>query len=657
MKKWKKSCSIIMATAVLTSVLPMGYSAKAEKKGNDEVTKETTFNQLLKETKAQVNAKDLEEGTYVDGESIVMYYSDQSAGNNPNLFGKDTKIEETWSFFDLESEESRTLIVSRVSSASMNTKQLIEYLLQNESILTAEPNYILERNSNAIKGIYGDYQWAIDNKGQNNGTEGCDINPEKIWKQTTGKEKVIAVLDTGVDYTHEDLKDNMWINPYRKNLKGVYGYDFVNEDSNPMDDNGHGTHCAGIIAATGKGVTGVSSNSKIMALKVLDEEGQGDIANVIEAYQYIDNALKLGVDIVAINDSWEIWRPSTILDFLINLVGKKGAITVNSVANNGNDMEGGRQYTWGTPSDYRIAVTASTEDDELETYADFSSVLVDLAAPGTNILSTVPTDTYNPTIHGDNKEYSELYLDFNQAFPISAIKTFQSCNSGKVEMSISNQANFGLKNVAGSALCMKVTVKGPGEYGFYVPINLPESSTDYYASASIKIQLDNGDGSKYVLPSVGYGIDKLAKLKKGSQNSIADLNCANVKAIPAKAAYWTVVSEDTNLREASGTEDAIWFALSAEEAGEYSIFIDNVGFSKKDMDKREFGKYAFCSGTSMAAPYVTGAVALIKECYPTLPSKELRNLVAKTVRKVPCMEDKVISGGILDLSKIICYLQ
>ena len=99
----------------------------------------------------------------------------------------------------------------------------------------------------------------------------------------------------------------MWENTYQPKLRGEYGYDFANADTDPMDDEGHGTHCAGIIGAKGDngvGVSGMNHNVKIMALKTLDDEGSGYEDDFVDAYNYINKALNLGVNIAAINNSW-----------------------------------------------------------------------------------------------------------------------------------------------------------------------------------------------------------------------------------------------------------------------------------------------------------------------------------------------------------------
>ena len=181
------------------------------------------------------------------------------------------------------------------------------------NVLYAEPNYILQITQVPSDPRLAD-MWGLENTGQTAGTIDADIDAAAAWDVTTGsRSTVVAVIDTGVDYTHPDLATNIWVNADEIAGDGVdndnngytddvHGYDFINRDGDPMDDQGHGTHVAGTVGAAGDnglGVTGVNWNVQLMALKFLGADGSGTTADAIEAIYYArDN----GADVI--NASW-----------------------------------------------------------------------------------------------------------------------------------------------------------------------------------------------------------------------------------------------------------------------------------------------------------------------------------------------------------------
>ena len=170
------------------------------------------------------------------------------------------------------------------------------------------PNPILPDDPNFAK------QWGLHNTGQTGGINDADIDAPEAWNITTGDEKIIVgVIDTGIDYNHEDLKDNIWTNPNEvagNNIDDdnngytddIRGWNFAYNNNDPMDDAGHGTHVAGTIGAVGNngiGVVGVSWKVKLMALKFLNSSGSGYSDDAAKAVHYVTNN---GVRIT--NNSW-----------------------------------------------------------------------------------------------------------------------------------------------------------------------------------------------------------------------------------------------------------------------------------------------------------------------------------------------------------------
>lgn len=250
-------------------------------------------------------------------------------------------------------------------------------------------------------------QWALNNVGQDGGKERADIDALKAWLKTRGSDKVVvAVLDTGVDYTHSDLVSNMWIRPdsvpeYVDDELGsfddIHGFDADANAPDPMDDNGHGTHCAGIIGAEGDngvGIAGINWNVKIMPLKFLGRGGFGTTKNAIEAINYAIDRKKHGVNIRVINASWGSTQYSRALEDAIRAAGEEGILFVAAAGNSGTDNDKRAHY----PSNYNlpnvISVAALDRTDSLTSFSNFGAKTVHVAAPGRDILSTWLGDVY-----------------------------------------------------------------------------------------------------------------------------------------------------------------------------------------------------------------------------------------------------------------------
>jgi serine protease len=344
-------------------------------------------------------------------------------------------------------------------------KALAEYRAE-KGVLDAEPDYELTVATVPNNPLFSQ-QWALNNTGQNGGTPGADIHAEQAWSVTTGSPNVVvAVLDTGVDYDHPDLAENIWINqadipnywytktnPWSGYNKIVYkweiktaipgiitfrdlnnpvnaglvwksdgnslvdagdllrpiseggweqpgkpndiiGWNFVSNNNNPMDDNGHGTNVAGILGAVGNngtGIAGVDWNVQIMPVKFIGADGYGSVSDFIEALNY---AVEHGAKIT--NNSWEGAPYSQALyDAFLN-AQEHGVISVVAAGNEGTNNDITPDYPASLSQDLNsvVAVAATTNTDQLAPFSNYGPHSVALAAPGVNILSTLPGDKY-----------------------------------------------------------------------------------------------------------------------------------------------------------------------------------------------------------------------------------------------------------------------
>ncbi|MGB4973603.1 MAG: S8 family peptidase, partial [Cyclobacteriaceae bacterium] len=225
-------------------------------------------------------------------------------------------------------------------------------------------------------------QWAI-----------AKVNAEKAWKLAgnKGQRKItVAIIDTGVDYEHESLRPNM-----------VQGYDFLDNDNKPMDETssqnpGHGTHCAGIVGATGLvdgGIIGISPEVSIMPLRFLGPQGQGDLMAGIKA---IDYAIKNGAQVISASWGATVSRSqASPLIEAIERADKAGVIFVAAAANDGRSNDRTDVFPANANTPNMISVAASGASDAKPSWSNYGKYSVDLAAPGENILSTLPKHKYD----------------------------------------------------------------------------------------------------------------------------------------------------------------------------------------------------------------------------------------------------------------------
>jgi len=219
------------------------------------------------------------------------------------------------------------------------------------------------------------------------------ISAPDAWDITTGcDEVVIAVLDTGIDHTHPDLKANLW-----EDQNGYHGYNFVNDSYYPIDDHGHGTHVAGTIGAVGnnsKGVVGVNWNISLMSLKFIDETGSGTVSDAIASLEYILERKKEGTNIIATSNSWGGTGKSRLLMEAIEHHRDEDILFVAAAGNNNRNLERHPIY----PASYEltnvISVGSTDEDDTRSTFSNYGANSVHVAAPGRQINSTDPDEGY-----------------------------------------------------------------------------------------------------------------------------------------------------------------------------------------------------------------------------------------------------------------------
>ncbi len=327
-----------------------------------------------------------------------------AAANNDRLDDEVESVAGLVFIDDLDNADAES-----VAAQYAGMKDLVDYAEVNGKVELDDPadsfstNDLLSRDSTSAQPDDPDFdqQYALSNTGQDGGKKGADIKALDAWQVTQGSDKVVvAVLDSGVDYEHVDLRSNMWMRPdelpaYSDDELGTFndefGYNGTDSLSDPMDDNGHGTHCSGIIGAegnNGEGIAGINWHVSIMPLKFLGRGGFGTTADAIKAINYAIDRKKHGVNIRVINASWGSTQNSKALKDAIAAAGDAGILFVAAAGNNGTDNDKRAHY----PSNYDlpnvISVAATDRNDTLASFSNYGLKSVHIAAPGRDIEST-----------------------------------------------------------------------------------------------------------------------------------------------------------------------------------------------------------------------------------------------------------------------------
>ncbi len=329
----------------------------------------------------------------------------------------------------IKSDLRSNLVVAKFdASLKGSIEKVIEELNSRDEVEYAEPNFIYRlvepiKNEEVLSKIIPSFDqeplytpvdarfgelWGLKNTGSNpgsgSGVAGADIDALKAWEISTGSRSVkIAVIDTGIDYRHPDLKDQMWVNTAELNgqpgvdddgngyVDDIHGYDFANKDGDPMDGHSHGTHCAGTIGASHNaiGVAGVMADVEFVAIKFLTDRGSGSTEDAILA---VDYATKVGVDLMS--NSWGGGGASQALQEAIERANDAGIIFTAAAGNSSSDNDSRPHYPSNYQVDNVISVAATTSSDELASFSCFGRRTVHIGAPGHKILSTVKNGGY-----------------------------------------------------------------------------------------------------------------------------------------------------------------------------------------------------------------------------------------------------------------------
>ncbi len=569
------------------------------------------------------------------GEALVLYESSASSflrsgmtsTDSPSAatdFGDSIHIQKNFDFspnglYDaafLESETKQTnkgLSVALVSSA-MDTQSLISYLDTLDFVRAAEPNYRIYPDS-ISNDPYVDIQWGL---GGENGT-----HPEALWSSSLSPdEMIVAVIDTGIDYNNPDLANRI--------VDASLAYDAYPSSGilagTDRGGTGHGTHVAGIIAAQTNNLAGVAGSAgltdcKIMPVRVFADNGTGYAGDLVAGIHYVIEKKLQGKNIVAANMSLGgKWFSSEITSYALIALGEAGVLPVRSAGNNSLYIDDNSLYPSIYENPYTVCVAAIDSSGAFDSsYSNFSDTSVQIAAPGTDILSTYlsgkggyvgRTGSVRFRDFEDESMYAFSYAPYHyqhgvissDAVAFNVVPSLNGYNSAK-------------------SLRFNIAVK----QGYH----------------TFRILLPNSDGAL-----------------SADQTLAFRLRFDSAKALPAYSIYADIGKGDTCPGMNTDYVCGKWYYFSAnsKNAEELSLWVrvfdtDSLTVSIDDLGVCATANTAYhvFEGTSMAAPHATGAYALLCAAMPNASLSELRARLIGSSRTDASLQSRVVTGGSVDL--------
>ncbi|MRX82280.1 S8 family serine peptidase [Eggerthella guodeyinii] len=649
-----------------------------------------------------------------------------SVGESWDFAGADDTSGANALALDEDVPQDDAAVVARVTKPGADTAALLEELRAMDGVLAAAPNYVHESvgavepaergagpasdslfapageaeasgqpvvEGTGVLSVNGSVaavtddplsalQWALDNDIESDAGDPADsdVDFSAVYElAAAGEENIVAVLDSGVDYNNEDLREAMWENPGDlpgvSGRAGTHGFDFVDGDDEPLPESdsleeSHGTHCAGVIAATsgnGTGVAGVSPNTKIMAFRTNGASTGGNVNDgaVLSSYEFLLHAKLAGENVVAASNSWS-GVISPVTEYAINQAGRAGVLTVFSAGN--DDADAGSiadgHITYGlSDSPYILSVAASSPLGTYATYTNYNETIVDVTAPGSTILSTVAegAQTYLPAVAklqdnadgapGTRSLYYHNMVDFSQVDSGAGIllygaegKPAADQNRLSVATGVGLDGRQALKLMVNDMTSSEsVTITWRIDNPFK---NMTwEHAENVCVSALPGVSAGDGiaDDSLWALPLLltddGYAITDAA-YSGGSQDN-QSLASAHLKN---RESFESVKDQDT-LRV--GVDLSLSLGASTENSVSFTVTDFGMGYASSDQ------AYDYMSGTSMACPLVAGAVGLLASLYPDETALDLRGRIVGGTKASNFASDPVkqtSSNGTLDLA-------
>jgi thermitase len=541
---------------------------------------------------------------------------------------------------DVDFADTLGLPGAQVVEVDGSVKTAIRRLENQPGVAYAQPNYRYEALA-LSEDTFSEELWGLDDPAMPD----PGVSVANAWTDgNRGGGQVIAVLDTGVDLTHPDLVANLWENPSPDPIdEDLHGFDFVDDDGDPDDYNFHGTHVAGTAAAVADnnaGIAGVAPEGEIMAVRVLDGDGSGSTADITAGIVY---AAAHGADVINMSLGGPAGSGDGAMEDAIEAAGTdQDVVVVAAAGNDGANVDTTPESPCVLPPANLICVAAlNQKSGTLAGFSNYGAKSVDLAAPGTAILSTKPD--YGAALFSD---------DFSLGLGLWTTKVFD----GGIAWDTTSSA---------ASPPLSATDSPGGDYGT-APDFEKIAESDLYTTAAFDLSAERGCRTHF---NTKYEIEPFFDVfLAGAVSEAAPIDVAEFDG--TSPGYPTsFIGETVSVARLDGRDDVhpIFAVLSDYEIELDGAYVDDVYLFCRDetyddaiatannYDLPQSSSYVRFQGTSMATPHVAGVVALVRTAAPSLDAVEAVEAVLDGASAIPAITKgkRTATEGIADACQAI----
>ena len=609
----------------------------------------------------------LASGDYAEGEAVAGVIAKGNGDNSLLNEGEEIMdiTDDSSKIFEEEIPDDGEVHIVYIHRDDMSTEEILLSLADDDRVLFAEPNYLLEKNDSeqennptnevCVSVVRTEnltdltpYQWGysdnssllLEGKGHNSihvpGFAATGSNME-------GEPVVVAVLDSAIDFTHPDLAPVAYtFTQEQQDLLGcdLHGYNATSESTDGklayFDKSIHGTHCAGIIGAAwdGEGVSGVASNVKLVSVQNCTDNGYTSLVNALRGFEFIDRANELGCNISVTSNSWSLIQDSKALNAAVRKLGDKwGVVSVFAAANEGKNLEYiGEIMNTIYDNPYAIVVGATDSSGQIAPYSNFGKSFVDLGSPGSGILSTINVNDEVAWYISDAVQSTNLFYEGFEDETVSVTFTQSDGTTDTIAPSgsVTESSHFS------------------GNKSLKLPLDGEKTEKGLKGETIYSLYLNLGDVSDLgVSPGnmIGFSMGAMGDCNVGGLSYINSTDNTEEVLYETKRGQafsdgWTcsfaVIPEELDLQNV-----IIKITLVADKPLD-AVYLDSVGIGSEKVP------YMILDGTSMACPAISGATAVLKAANPNLGGAKLAELVKSKVRESDSLKEITKSGGIFD---------